>query len=134
MSVYLLRFLTDMGGWFVDIFVEYLFRVMSRILKRRGSSAWPVAKAIVTSSACPRAMYGCDVAEVHYTYRIDGELYTGTNEKPFISPSSGEDYISRFAPGTEFSVRVKPQDSAVSIVREGDQIGTFVRSGQTTGV
>ncbi len=112
-----------MGGWFVDIFVEYLFRVMTRILKRRGSSAWPVAKATVTSSACPKAMYGCDVAEVCYTYRVDGELYTGINEKPFISPSSGEDYVSRFAPGTEFCVRVKPQDLAVSIVREGDQMG-----------
>src|SRR5260370_37901868 len=62
---------------------------MTRILKRRGSSAWPVAKATVTSSACPKAMYGCDVAGVCYTYRVDGELYTGINEKPFISHSSG---------------------------------------------
>jgi len=123
-----------MGGWFVDIFVEYLFRVMTRMLKGRGSRAWPVAKATVTSSSCPRAMYGCDVAAVYYTYRVDGELYTGTNEKPFISPSSGEEYIGRFAPGTEFSVRVKPQDPTVSIVREGDQIGSFMPSGQTTGV
>jgi hypothetical protein len=34
---------------------------------------------------------------------------------------SGEDYVSRFARETEFAVRVKPQDAAVSLVREGDQ-------------
>ena len=51
-----------MGGWFVDIFVEYLFRVMTRMIKRRGSGTWPVAKATVTRSGCPRAMYGCDAA------------------------------------------------------------------------
>lgn len=87
-----------MGGWFVDIFVEYLFRVMLRMIKRCGSSTWPIGTATVTSSACPNATYGCDVAEVYYTYRVDSELYTGINEKPFISNSSGEDYVSHFAP------------------------------------
>jgi hypothetical protein len=59
---------------------------------------WPLAKATVTRSACPKAMFGCDLAEVYYTNRVDGELYAGINEKPFISPSSGEDYVSRVAP------------------------------------
>jgi hypothetical protein len=123
-SLHLLRFFTYMGGWFVDTFVEYLFRVTIRMLKRRGSTAWPAAKATVTSSACPKAGYGCDVAEVYYTYRIDGELYTGINEKPFVIRNSGENYVSRFAPGTEFTVRVKAKDAAVSLVRDGDQRGS----------
>ena len=55
------------------------------MIKKRGSGTWPVAKATVTRSACPKAMFGCDLAEVYYTYRVDGELYTGINEKPFIS-------------------------------------------------
>jgi hypothetical protein len=111
-----------MGGWFVDIFVEYLFRVIGRMIKRRGSGTWSVAKATVTSSSCPRAGYGCDVAEVYYTYRVDGELYTGISEKPFIVHNSGENYVSRFAPGTEFTVRISAKDAAVSLVRDGDQI------------
>ncbi len=134
MSVYLLRFLTHMGGWFVDIFVEYLFRVIARMIKRRGSGAWPVAKATVTSSTCPKAMYGCDVAEVYYTYRVDGELYTGVNEKPFISHDSGGNYVSNFAPGREFTVRVKPGYPLVSIVREVDQNNSFIPSGETAAV
>ena len=120
-----------MGGWFVDIFVEYLFRVIVRMFKRRGSDTWPLVKATVTVSDCPNAGYGCDVAEVHYTYRVDGELYTGTNEKPFISHNSGEAYTSRFAPGTEFSVRVKPGNLLVSVVRDGDQSGPATEGGQT---
>ena len=119
-----------MGGWFVDIFVEYLFRVVVRMIKWRGSGTWPVAKGTVTRSDCPKAMYGCDVAEVYYTYRVDSELYTGINEKPFISPSSGEDYVSRFVPGTEFDVRVKPEDPSVSTVREEDQIESSMPSGR----
>jgi Protein of unknown function (DUF3592) len=121
MSVYLLRSPTYMGGWFVDIFIEYLFRVMARMIKQRGSGTWPVARATVTSSSCPRAGYGCDVAEVYYKYRVGGELYTGLNEKPFIIHNSGENYISHFGPGTEFTVRVQPKDPAVSLVRDGDQ-------------
>jgi hypothetical protein len=110
-----------MGGLVIDIYIEYLYRVVTRMIKRFGSSAWPIAEATVTSSSCPRAGYGCDVAEVYYTYRVDGELYTGVNEKPFIVHNSGENYVSRFAPRTELTVRVKPQDAAVSLVRDGDQ-------------
>ena len=122
MSVYLLRFLTHMGGWFVDIFVEYLFRVIARMIKRRGSGAWPVA------------IYGGAAAEVYYTYRVDGELYTGVNEKPFISHDSGGNYVSNFAPGREFTVRVKPGYPLVSIVREVDQNNSFIPSGETAAV
>jgi hypothetical protein len=117
-----------MGGWFVDIFVEYLFRAMSRVIRNRGSGSWSIAKANVTSSACPNAVYGCHIAEVYYAYRVNGELYTGVNEKPFISPNSGENYVKQFAPGTEFTVRINPRDPSVSIVREGDQIGLSIAS------
>jgi hypothetical protein len=112
---------TRMGGWFVDIFVEYLFRVVARMVKRRGSGTWPIAKGTVTSSACANASYGCDVAEVCYTYRVDGELYAGINQKPFILHNSGENYAGRFAAGTAITVRVKPGEPSAS-VREGDQI------------
>jgi hypothetical protein len=109
-----------MGGLLIDIYIEYLYRVVTRTIKRLGSTTWPITKATVTSSSCPRAGYGCDVAEVYYSYRVDGELYTGVNEKPFIIRNSGENYVSRFARGTEFTVRVKPQNAAVSLVRDGD--------------
>jgi len=121
MSVHLLRFLTHRGGLVIDIFIEYFYRVVIRSIKRLGSSAWPVAKATVKSSSCPNAGYGCDVAKVYYTYRVDGEHYAGVNEKPFIIHNSGENYIRHFGPGTDFTVRIKAEDPAVSFVRDRDQ-------------
>jgi len=97
-------------------------------------AAFQVFTEAVTSSTCPKAMYGCDVAEVYYTYRVDGELYTGVNEKPFIYHHSGQNYVSNFAPGREFTVRVKPGYPLVSIVREVDQNNSFVPSGEAAGV
>ena len=72
-----------MGGLVIDIYIEYLYRVLWRAVKRYGSRAWPLAKATVTTCSYPRAGFGCDVAEVYYTYRVDGELFTGIDEKPF---------------------------------------------------
>jgi hypothetical protein len=109
-----------MGGLVIDIFIEYFYRAVTRMITRRGSGAWPVAKATITSSSCPRAGYGCDVAEVYYTYRVNGEVYIGVNEKPFIVHNSGENYASRFAPGTECTVRVNAKDAAISFMRDGD--------------
>jgi hypothetical protein len=91
------------------------------MIKRYGSGNWFIAKATVTSSACPLAGFGCQVAEVYCTYRADEELYTGVNEKPFIFHGPGADYVSHFVTGTEFTVRVNSSDSSVSIVRDGDQ-------------
>lgn len=110
-----------LAGWFIDIVVEYLFRTIMRMVKRRGSRSWPIAKATVTSSAFQHSN-ACDVAEVYYAYRIEGELYTGTNKKPFMSDHWAKDYVDYFPPDKEFTVRVKPGDPSVSIVREDDQI------------
>src|SRR5260370_4874160 len=85
-----------MGGLVIDIYIEYLYRVVTRMIKRLESSAWPVAKATVRSSSCPRAGYGCCVAKVYYTYLVDGEHYANVNEKPFIIRNSGENYVKSF--------------------------------------
>jgi hypothetical protein len=107
--------------WFIDVIVGYLFRTIMRMIKRRGSRSWPIAKATVTSSAFQPASYGCDIAEVCYAYRVKGELYTGINKKPFMSDHRAKDYVDYFPPDKEFTVRVKPVDPSVSIVREDDQ-------------
>lgn len=109
--------LTDM--LFGDIFfyfLEYLFRVTVRMIRRRASDTWPVAKAFVTGSIFPKGGPGCYVAEVDYIYRVGDERFRGTNKKPFIFHVSGEIYIKDFVTGKEFTVRVKPGDPTVSIV------------------
>jgi hypothetical protein len=104
-----------MGGWFVDIFVEYLFRVIVRAIRLLRSRDWPVAMGTVLSAECPRSSYGCTVASVYYEYPVAGEKYGAAYEKPFISPSSGEEYASQFVKGIDFKVRVKPGNPSTSV-------------------
>jgi hypothetical protein len=104
-----------MVGLFLDIVLEYLIRVIGRAIKRRRSRGWPTVSATVASSECPKSS-GCNLAEIIYLYSVNGERYSGTNKKPFLSHDSAEEYIRHFVPGTEFTVRVKPNDPGVSIV------------------
>lgn len=110
-----------MGGWFIDVFIEYFVRVIVRAFRRCGSKRWAAVKGTVTSSGCAPPGLGCSVAEVCYTYRVDEDLFTGINEKPFLS--GGGNYANRHETGREITVRVKPGSPEKSVVREDDQDG-----------
>ena len=103
-----------MVGLFLDIVIEYLIRVIGRAIKRYRSRGWPTVRATVASSECPKSS-GCNLAEVTYLYSVNGERYSGTNKKPFLSHDSAEEYVRHFVPGKEFTVRVKPDDPEVSV-------------------
>lgn len=105
----------------IDIYVEFLYRLVLSLLKRHRSSNWPRAEAEVMSAECPQATYGCAVAEVYYKYRINGELYVGIHEKGFITNSSGRDYTDEFPIGRKIIVRLKPEGPSVSILQDEDQ-------------
>lgn len=107
-----------MAGWFADIIVEFLFRLVMRMVRIFHSRAWPTVTGEVTDSTYQKASYGCDVAEVCYKYRIDGELYTGMYAKPFISSMRGEDYVARLQVGTELVLRVKPGEPSISVMEK----------------
>lgn len=112
-----------MGGWFLDVYIAYLFKWLSRLLQRRGSDAWPIVQASVTSSSSSPGGFGCSTAEVIYTYEIDGHIFGGRNEKPFVSPNSAENYAADFPKGSRVIVRTKPQIPEVSVVLDSDQSG-----------
>ncbi len=97
-----------MGGLVLDIHVEYLFRVILRFFRARGSTSWPVVTAKVTRANLRPGGFGCAVADVTYKYRWDGELYTGTDANPFVYTSSAKAYLENHPPSSEFPVRVKP--------------------------
>jgi hypothetical protein len=105
-----------MGGFFADIFVEFFVRVVMRMVRIFSSRSWPTLTGEVTASNYQKASYGCDVAEISYKYRVDGELYTGMYEKPFISTVHGEDYVARLPSGTEMVLRIKPGEPSVSVM------------------
>jgi hypothetical protein len=108
-----------MGGLFLDIFVEYFFRVLGRGISLVRSHRWRVIKGTVLSASCEHGGLGCTVAEVDYEYVVDGAKYGSTYSKPFLSQGSGEYYAQSFVKGQEFKVRVKPGEPSVSIAEPG---------------
>jgi len=108
-------------GLIMDIYVEFLYRLVVSLLKSRRSINWSRAEAEVMSSQCPQATYGCDVAEIYYKYRVDEKLYVGIHQRGFVSNNSGMDYADKFPTGRKIIVRVKPGDASVSVLQEEDQ-------------
>jgi hypothetical protein len=105
-----------MGGLVIDIYIEYIFREIAFLARILRSYSWPVIKATVTGSReC--GGYGCDVAEVYYTYRFDGEHYAGVYKKPFILANAAGYYARNSVPkGAELVVRLKPGAPSISVV------------------
>ena len=111
-----------MGGWFVDIFVEYIVRVFLHGVNLIRSRRWSIIKATVLSASCQPAGYGCTVAEVCYEYIVNGDRYGDMFGKPFIFSESGKDYASQFVKGMDFKVRVKPDDPTKSVPLWGSRL------------
>lgn len=115
--------------WGLTRLAIYLFQVSCAWLAAIRSEKWPRAEAIATADPSSRyaALPGFTV-EVPYTYRFQGELYTGLHEEPSIG-GVGSKFMQRFAKGRCFLVRIKPGEPEVSVVRESDQednvINTF---------
>ncbi len=109
------------SGWYVDILVGYLIRIIIRTIKARGSSTWPLEKAKVTGSRCDGAAYGGPVAEVTYAYHHEGEYCSGMHREPFLLRSSAEGYTARFPTDGDVIVRVKPGQPEMSVVCDDDQ-------------
>ena len=110
-------------GFVADIFLFYLFQTMARWLKhvRSKSRAWPKVEADITASHYDCPGFGCPSIEIAYVYNVDGHIYSGLYEKPFILGSSAKYYSRHFAPGVKLVARINAGDPATSLVRDGDQ-------------
>jgi hypothetical protein len=105
-----------MGGLVIDIIIEFFFRTSVNLLQRIGTSKWPVVTAIVSKSEKrPYPGLGCTVIVIHYKYRNAEMRYEGTHKEPFIFDNYAEAYLRRFPGGSEFPVRVDPEDPSESI-------------------
>ena len=107
-------------GFFIDIYVEYLVRVVVRLRQRWKARSWQIVTAEVSATTYRSGGIGCAVAEVGYIDKIDGQVYTGTNSVPFIFSTAARGYIERYSPKNELLIRVKPDRPESSLVREDD--------------
>ena len=57
-----------MVGWYLDVLVGYLIRIVIQMMKARGSGTWPVEKGTVTEKKEPKALLN------QYTYTQKGIL------------------------------------------------------------
>ena len=108
-----------MAGWFVDIFIEWIVRMVVNSIRRIRSRSWRVATATVTSSRYERAGYGCHVADIHYDYLWAGEDFSGLHHEPFLVHDLGKDYVRRFPADSETPVRVDPANPSKSVLVRG---------------
>jgi uncharacterized protein DUF3592 len=109
-----------MVGWVLDVYVEYLIRVVGRLYTRIRSASWDPVDGTVIHSQC-RGVVGCPVTYVSYKYQVEDQEYEGIATKPFILRSSGELYARHFLAGQQIVVRVNPHNPASSVLLENEQ-------------
>jgi hypothetical protein len=66
-----------MVGWYLDVLVGYLIRIVIRMMKARGSGTWPVEKGTVTGSSCDAAPYGGPSLKSHTPTLTKGNTFPG---------------------------------------------------------
>jgi hypothetical protein len=62
-----------------------------------------------------------DGVGVPYVYKVDDTTLSGMESIPFLWGSSAEDYVRRNPPESSLTVRVKPSEPEISIMRDEDQ-------------
>ena len=100
-----------MGGLVLDVYIEFFFRTILNLIRRIGTSNWPVVTAIISNSEKrPYPGLGCTVIVIHYKYRNAEMRCEGTHKEPFLFTNYAEAYLNRFPGGSEFPVRINPKD------------------------
>jgi hypothetical protein len=104
-----------MAGFVYDIPIAFFFRTIVNLIRRIGTSKWPVVTAIVSKSERREPGMGCTVIVIHYKYRNAEMRWEGTHKEPFTFGNYAEAYLRRFPGGSEFPVRVNPKDPSRSV-------------------
>jgi hypothetical protein len=116
-----------MAGFVIDIFIEFFFRTIVNLGRRIGTSKWPIFTAIVSKSEMREPGMGCTVIAIHYKYRNAEMRYEGTHKEPFFFANYSDAYLRRFPGGSEFPVRVNPEDRSDSIPADRKIVFTRVK-------
>jgi len=110
-------------GWFADLYVVFAIKVLLEWLRAMRSSKWSLVKAILISPIDVSSTgFGCPTVDVIYEYGVNGELYTGTHTKPFLLEASAEELAARFILGSEFIIRINPNQPEISFMFDKDQV------------
>ena len=109
--------------FFADLYLVFLFKILGRWAKFYGNKHWPSVDATITATpSASMAAFGCPTVEIPYEYRVNGELYIGLHEEPFLLMGSLTEYAAQFRAGSKLVIRARLDNPEVSTVREDDQV------------
>ena len=103
--------------FFIDVFVEYLIRVLARFVKEIRTKSWPRVSAEVVSAESDSGVTALRLARVHFRYQVDGVVYEGSDTKPFFNLDYRDQHLRKHPPGTRMGVVVNPKDPTSSFLR-----------------
>ena len=107
---------------FVLVSLLFLLGVLVEAIIRGRSqskaSAWPVTPGTVEDTAGRASRGRADPAAViHYSYSVEGQQYSGSYHRPFLSETDVGVFLARFLRGTKLRVHynpLSPKDSQLS--------------------
>lgn len=104
-----------MGGWFADIFIEWIVRMVAKSVRRVQNYAWPVVEGVITNAQCQQAHYGCQVADVHFDYAFESVECSSFHEEPFLLHDTGENWARCMRVGSKVPIRVNPKEPSQTV-------------------
>ncbi len=110
-----------MGGFVLDVWIEWLIRVLVRCYREVQALGWERREARVASVLPAKGhTAGSQIAEIHYWYKVADERVTACNREPFLIGRFMDAYLAQFSGNKTVWVRVSPADSSRSVLFDGD--------------
>ena len=107
-----------MGGLILDKLIVFLYRLIATLIGEYLSRDWPRTKGILTEA---HISDGYPLAEVTYSYIVNGSSYSGVYRKGFWYTDSAVRFADRLTAQTELVVRYRLGSPTESFLRKDDQ-------------
>lgn len=104
-----------MSGWFLDVFIVYVFRALRRAWTWRRTRGWPTRRAKIRTISKRSIGWGCPSVEVVYSYEFDETAFWTCENIPFFLDSSAKSYVYRHPENSFLIVRVNPNNPEMSV-------------------
>jgi hypothetical protein len=104
--------------WGTGLFtlIELVIRTVINLVRRIGTSGWPVIDATISRSEQRDFISGLGrVVVLRYKYRNADQRFEGVYGEPFYYDNYATAYLNRFPGGTIFAVRVNPKNASRSV-------------------
>lgn len=114
------------GG--INFAIRWLIRPFTRAdhalqdwYRGRGTEAWPIAIAHISSSGTAKLSGGIFRVTVHYAFQANGGSWTGETWRQFAVKTDAIRYAANHPRGTQIMVRYQPGNPEKSVALARDQ-------------